>query len=1428
MVRSLRLQPLVVLAIALATDRIVVCSGQGDVAAVPDCPDKCQCERRETGLVVRCMLAGLTQVPDVPRETTSLDLRLNQISELLPKAFQGLGRLHTLLLNGNQLRNLSAEAFTGLRKLKYLYLYKNEIDFIDPQAFSGLPALELLYLHNNHLASLSRGLFQDLPNLKRLRLDGNRLICDCNLLWLRDFAEAAANAVTGSTSDRTPALTVTARCTEPVHIAGMDLTAAPRNQFSCVQPTRAPRSQPTTRAPPPSAIVQPHPLYLKCLLAGGTFSHPTSPRILWYHNNQEVVTNEIEPSSKFSLMSDGTLVVSGPLPANDDEFSCMLQSPETGQVLNGMTQAVVDTGRPAKKPLFSTTPKDSIRPIGSSVLFDCAVSGSQSAAAISWTKDGYVVENTRFSSVLHNGSLYINQLTKESSGLYQCIADGGNNQVSQASAKLVVKDGPYFIEEPHNTSVLQDDTLYLRCEIGASGGAVIQWRHNGTAIVESSRHALLNQGSVLRVMPATIQDAGWYTCQATVARQTIKSKPAIVQVLLKEAPVFTLRQNPSSMDVEVGDDVELLCAAAGQPAPIMSWWRGDRVIDFAATEGRVTMTPEGHLIIRRLTLSDAGAYVCRAENSVGVARTAVFLRFTNHRDYAGEKFVKDAARDARTDVDNAISRTAKTLFNRTRPMSSSDLMALFKYPSDAALPIASAAEIFERTLELILKRVQESPGVDVNGANRSEVSIRNILSPEHIRIIAELSGCDANKPLSVDCSDECFHTKYRTIDGTCNNLEHPSWGASLTRLNRFMPPYYENNFNLPIGWNPSKLYYGFPKPSARLVSTTVIGAQKITYDSVYTHMLMQWGQFLDHDLDLSPQAISNARFADGRECNSTCENQSPCFPIMTPPGDPRIQHHRCLGVTRSSAVCGTGETSVFYGYPTHREQLNELTAYIDASQVYGSTPALARHLRDLAGDAGLLRVGLTLSPSKPLLPFNINAKMDCHVDPNLAHIPCFLAGEIRANEQLGLLSMHTIFVREHNRLAADLGRMNRHWDGETVYQEARKILGAVMQHITFEHWLPKAVGPAGMRMLGPYGGYDPSVEAAIMNEFSTAAFRFGHTLIDPIMRRFDAEMREIEAGHLLLHRAFFAPFRLIEEGGVDPVLRGLFSFPGKLPTPDNVMNREVTEKLFKLAHALAQDLASLNVQRGRDHGLPPYNDIREKCGLGRAKTFEDLAREITNVDVRRKLAELYGHPGNIDLFVGAAVEKMVEGSRMGPTFMCIIVEQFRRLRSGDRFFYENPGVFSPEQLAEIKKTSLSRILCDNGDNITLVPPDAFRLVDFPTGYVRCDSSTALPGINLRVWSECCEGCRKNNVGASNAAAASARRRRRSSAEPHSQLGVAADAVLPDDMEIRIEGLEDSIAMYKTAVDQLVKKLEKLEEIAGSQRMNNELDAARAG
>jgi peroxidase len=148
-----------------------------------------------------------------------------------------------------------------------------------------------------------------------------------------------------------------------------------------------------------------------------------------------------------------------------------------------------------------------------------------------------------------------------------------------------------------------------------------------------------------------------------------------------------------------------------------------------------------------------------------------------------------------------------------------------------------------------------------------EFSYEDALSPQQLELIANASGCLTHRR-KPDCNDMCFHSKYRTFDGTCNNFQQPLWGSSYSGFRRILKPIYENGFNLPVGWSRSTNYNGFTKPSARLISTRVITTTETTSDEVFTHMLMQWGQFLDHDLDLAVPGMSAESFGEFVDCRT--------------------------------------------------------------------------------------------------------------------------------------------------------------------------------------------------------------------------------------------------------------------------------------------------------------------------------------------------------------------------------------------------------------------------------------------------------------------------------------------------------------------------------------------------------------------------------
>ncbi|XP_048387275.1 thyroid peroxidase [Stegostoma tigrinum] len=705
---------------------------------------------------------------------------------------------------------------------------------------------------------------------------------------------------------------------------------------------------------------------------------------------------------------------------------------------------------------------------------------------------------------------------------------------------------------------------------------------------------------------------------------------------------------------------------------------------------------------------------------------------TEYLEKLGDSFLPNAIQEGINIVDNAIHQTMKRAIDVRKLPSSTELLSFSKRPGPESKKISRAAEIMEMSLYLIQKKVHQK--------HKRSANSTDLLSLEVLNALATTSGCLPHmQPLT--CSNNCFVLKYRLINGTCNNRNNPRWGSTNSALARWLPPEYEDGFSQPKGWNPEHLYRGFKLPLVRDITNKILRTSvqtNMTEDHLYSHILVEWGQYIAHDFAFTPQSISQAAFVGGVDCGNTCQNLNPCFPIKALQNDPHSKINECITFYRSSPSCGTGDQQTLFEALSNlnsRQQINAVTSFIDASTVYGSTAAHATRLRDHSSKKGLLLANKRYKDgNQELLPFIDQVPSPCIQAPNSTHnerIECFLAGEGRANEVLTLASMHTLWMREHNRLAKALHRMNSHWNSETIYQETRKIIGALHQIITMRDYIPKILGSQAFdQLLGKYDGYDETLNPTLSNVFATAAFRFGHATISPKVQRFDENFKEHpKYPSLDLHDTFFSPWRIIKEGGLNPLFRGLLTKPAKLQTSDQMMVEELTEKLFTLTSATAMDLASLNLQRGRDHGLPGYNDWREYCELERLETKANLRKAISDLDLVEKIMDLYGHPNNIDIWLGGLAEDFLPGARIGPLFACLIGKQMKTLREGDRFWWENPGVFTSAQRYELAQHSLSRVICDN-TAITEVPLDAFRFGKYPQGFVQCDQ---VPGLNLEAW-----------------------------------------------------------------------------------------------
>ena len=382
---------------------------------------------------------------------------------------------------------------------------------------------------------------------------------------------------------------------------------------------------------------------------------------------------------------------------------------------------------------------------------------------------------------------------------------------------------------------------------------------------------------------------------------------------------------------------------------------------------------------------------------------------------------------------------------------------------------------------------------------------------------------------------------------------------------------------------------------------------------------------------------------------------------------------------------------------------------------------------------------------KELLPANKHAPdVGCERRGRAKDVYCFEAGDARANEQIQLTTMHTMLMREHNRVAKALSYLNPYWDDERLFQEARQIVVAEIQHITFNEFLPLVIGKEkiyeyGLELEHPgkyYQGYDSKINAGIRVEFQAAAFRYGHSILPSYIERYNKYHQRIEA--IRLSKLLKQPYDLYHPGVIDTYMLGLINQrSGRM---DPTLTTEVTNHLFeKPGKFFGIDLAAINIQRGRDMGVPGYNHFREYCGLPRAKYFEDLTGVFSNKTLLR-MSQLYKHVDDIDLWTAGISEYPIQDGLVGPTFACLIARQFVNLRRGDRFWYENggyPAQFTLEQLDELRKSTAARLVCDNSDDVQTIQASAMLMADqYTNPRVPCHS---LPQVDLAKWKESAAG-----------------------------------------------------------------------------------------
>lgn len=413
-------------------------------------------------------------------------------------------------------------------------------------------------------------------------------------------------------------------------------------------------------------------------------------------------------------------------------------------------------------------------------------------------------------------------------------------------------------------------------------------------------------------------------------------------------------------------------------------------------------------------------------------------------------------------------------------------------------------------------------------------------------------------------------------------------------------------------------------PNARTLSNEVSNQPEDIVDPTGTSAwIYVFGQFVDHDLDL--EAVGGADIH---------------IPIA--PGDPNFPAGAVIPMTRAITDPVTGNV------------VNTLAGSLDLSQLYGSDAANVASLRN---DDGTMKT--SAGNALPIVK------------------GVFVSGDVRVMENPELTAITTMFMREHNYWVGVLKDQHPRWSGDQLYDMAKAITTAEYQNIIYSEYLPTMVGP-----LAPYSGFDPNVNTQVSQEFSTSAFRVGHTQISGQQTGIDNQGNQVFTQSLA--ESFFNTPAIDLSNGVDALLRNLSNDDAQ--AVDVFAVNELRNLLS--ASPASIDLIAIDIQRERDLGIGTLNETRAALGLTPYTSFDDLTSDPV---VAAKLAAQFGSIDDVDLFLGGVAENHAPGADVGETFQAIIGDQFTRLRAGDQFWWQNQG-FDQQTETMIGQTTLADII----------------------------------------------------------------------------------------------------------------------------------------
>ncbi|XP_077966931.1 dual oxidase 2-like [Styela clava] len=575
--------------------------------------------------------------------------------------------------------------------------------------------------------------------------------------------------------------------------------------------------------------------------------------------------------------------------------------------------------------------------------------------------------------------------------------------------------------------------------------------------------------------------------------------------------------------------------------------------------------------------------------------------------------------------------------------------------------------------------------------------------------------------------------EYPPYDGWYNNRAHPEWGVVDMPLTRRLPSHYQDGVYQPSGWN---------RPNPRTISVELMEGEtgKNSYQNKTAFLVFFGQQVVEEILDAQRPGCPPEYFNIPIPKNDSMYDRDGTGTVEIPLVRSRYQQ----------AITG-------YSPNFPRQQLNEITAFIDGGLTYGVSKAWADALRLLKDKCIDRNASTNIFSSDPdptdcrgeLASYNDEGRLPVEnsIGLPLANPPpprdhvlksskrFYRLGNPRGNENPFLLTFGVLWFRHHNYLARRVRQSHPEYSDEKVFNEARILNIAIHQRIIMYEWLPIFLGECGnsskCQNISDYTGYKSSVHPGITHVFQSAAMRFGHTLVPPgVFRRtaynpdtktceflnttrFTAgdrhgfEEKHVGNKGLRTCNTYWNSIEAVSEdkNAISALLMGMAS--QICEREDNIITPDLRGSVFGPLEFSRRDLMAINIQRGRDHGLPDYNTARESLGLERRNTFEEVNPEFFNDDERdgpkllKKFIDVHnGNIDNVDIWTGGLLETTKTGP--GELFRAIILDQFTRIRDGDRFWFENDknGLLNKEDLEFVWNTTIKDVVLRTNPEMT--------------------------------------------------------------------------------------------------------------------------------